>query len=158
MPLVKDNMADITTSDNYMAIGGGSLLLKMLDVVMLLLEGDKLGFDQLQFAYQAKSSKTMCSWTATAVIEHFNRCGSAVYGAAMDMSKAFDLVEWSELFQTLIKREVVTIFLRLMLYIYQHQRCDVKWADQHSSMFTVTNGWGEAGSCQLCNSVCCLYK
>ena len=98
MPLVKDNLADITTSDNYRAIAGGSLLLKLLDTVVLMLEGDKLGFDQMQFAYQAKSSTTMCSWTATAVIEHFNRNGSAVYGAAMDMSKAFDLVEWGDLF------------------------------------------------------------
>ena len=140
MPLVKDNFADITASENYRAIAGGSLLLKLLDVVILLLEGDKLGFDQLQFAYQARASTTMCSWTATAVIEHFNLHGSAVYGAAMDMSKAFDLVEWSSLFLTLVDREVEPIFLRLMLYIYQNQMCNVKWSDQYSEMFTVSNG------------------
>ena len=61
MPLVKDNLADITASENYRAISGGSLLLKLLDIVILLLEGDKLGFDQMQFAYQRKSSTTMCS-------------------------------------------------------------------------------------------------
>ena len=140
MPLVKDNLADITASENYRAIAGGSLLLKLLDIVILLLEGDKLGFDQMQFAYQAKASTTMCSWTATAVIEHFNRNGSAVYGAAMDMSKAFDLVEWSDLFQTLMSRNMEPIFLRLMLFIYKNQKCDVKWCEQHSARFSVTNG------------------
>ena len=39
----------------------------------------------------------------------------------MDMSKAFDMVEWSELFQTLLKRNVDPLFLRLILFIYQHQ-------------------------------------
>ena len=95
MPLVKNNLADKTSSENYRAIAGGSLLLKLLDIVILILEGDKLGFDPMQFAYQPKASTTMCSWTATAVIEHFTRNGTAVFGAAMDMSKAFDLVEWT---------------------------------------------------------------
>ena len=45
IPLVKDNLADITKYENYRAIAGGSLLLKLLDIVVLLLEGDKLSFD-----------------------------------------------------------------------------------------------------------------
>ena len=140
LPLVKDNLGDITASDNYRAIAGGSLLLKLLDIVVLLLEGDKLGFDQMQFAYQAKASTIMCSWIVTAVIDHFNRKGSPVYGAAMDMSKAFDLVEWKELFTTLMERKVEPIFLRVMLYIYMNQQCDVKWGDKNSRRFSVKNG------------------
>ena len=37
VPLVKDNMGDITLSDNYRAIAGGSLLLKLLDTIFLRL-------------------------------------------------------------------------------------------------------------------------
>ena len=58
----------------------------------MLLEGDKLGCDQLQFGFQAKSSTTMCTWAATAVIEHFNANGRTVSGCAMDLSEAYDLV------------------------------------------------------------------
>ena len=94
LPLVKDKFGDITSSDNYRAIAGGCLMLKLLDIVILLLEGDKLSFSELQFAYQANVSTTVCSWAVTSVIDHFNRKGAAVYGAAMDMSKAFDMVEW----------------------------------------------------------------
>ena len=35
----------------------------------------------------------MCTWTVTSVIEYFNRNSSTVFGAAMDMSKAFDMVK-----------------------------------------------------------------
>ena len=51
LPLVKDKLADITSSDNYRAIASGSLVLKLLDIVILILEGDKLQCDQLQFGF-----------------------------------------------------------------------------------------------------------
>ena len=58
----------------------------------------------------------------------------------MDMSKAFDMVEWGELFTTLLDRKVDCIYLRLMLFIYRNQSCDVKWCGEHSQRFTVSNG------------------
>ena len=140
LPLVKDKLGDITSSDNYRAIAGGCLMLKLLDIVILLLEGDKLTFSELQFAYQANVSTTVCSWAVTSVIDHFNKKGAAVYGAAMDMSKAFDMVEWGELFSTLLDRKVECLFLRLMLFIYRNQSCNVKWCGEYSHRFNVSNG------------------
>ena len=35
LPLVKDNLADITSSDNYRAIATGSLISKLLDILIL---------------------------------------------------------------------------------------------------------------------------
>ena len=132
LPLVKDNLGDITSSDNYRALAGGCLLLKLIDLVILMLEGDKLSFDAMQFAYQTKSSTSMCTWTVNAVVDHFNRGWVPVYGAAMDMSKAFNTVEWGELFRTLLDRGVDPILLRLILFIYSNQQCDVKWCGKYS--------------------------
>ena len=140
VPLVKDNVGDITSSDNYRAIAGGCLLLKLIDTIILLLEGEKFGCDVLQFGYQAKSSTTMCTWTVTTVIDYYNRNGKPVYGCAMDMSKAFDMVEWGELFISLKDRAVDAIFLRLLLHIYKNQQCDVKWGGKYSTRFPVSNG------------------
>ena len=92
LPLVKDNLGDITLSENYRAIASGSLLLKLLDIVLLLLEGDRLHCDDLQFGFQEKSSTTMCSWMVTAVVDHYTRKNQPVYGCDMDLSKAFDMV------------------------------------------------------------------
>ena len=140
LPIVKDDLGDITSSENYRAIASGSLLLKLLDIVILLLEGEKLGCDQMQFGFQAKSSTTMCTWAATSVIDHFLSNGRNVFGCAMDLSKAFNMVEWTELFNTMMKREVHPIFLRVLLYVYRSQQCDVKWAGKYSHRFSVRNG------------------
>ena len=140
LPLVKDNLGDITASDNYRAIASGSLVLKLLDLVILLLEGDKLGCDPMQFGFQSKSSTTMCTWAVNSVIDHFLSNGRAVYGCAMDLSKAFDLVEWTELFTTLKLRGVEPVFLRVLLHVYKAQECDVKWGGQLSHKFPVRNG------------------
>ena len=127
LPLVKDNLGDITMSDNYRAIASGSLLLKLLDIVILLLEGDKLHCDELQFGFQEKASTVMCSWMVTTVVDHFTRQNKPVYGCAMDLSKAFDMVECTELFGQLIIRKVNPIYLRLLISMYKNQFCDVKW-------------------------------
>ena len=140
LPLVKDNLGDITSSDNYRAIASGSLILKLLDIVILLLEGDKLGCDPMQFGFQAKSSTTMCTWAVNSVIDHFISNGRAVFGCAMDLSKAFDMVEWTELFTTLMKRGLELLFLQVLLYVYQNQQCDVKRGGKFSHRFSVNNG------------------
>ena len=115
-------------------------MLKLLDIAILLLECEKVSFSQLQFAYQENVSTTACTWAVTSVIDHFNTRGTAVYCAAMDMSKAFDMVEWSQLFQTLIDKGVHCVFLRLVLYIYRNQLCNVKWCGESSRSFSVSNG------------------
>ena len=140
IPLVKDNLADITSSENYRAIAIGSLLLKLLDTMILILEGDKLSCDQLQFGFQAGASTSMCTWTATTVIEHYNRQGRPVYACAMDLSKAFDLVEWASLFKLLWGKGVSPIFIRILMFIYSNQSCDVVWNSSYSERFSVSNG------------------
>ena len=132
---MKDNLGDLTSSDNYRAIAKSSLVLKLFDWVVLLSQGDKLSSDELQYGYQKLCSTVMCTWTAANVISHFNRAGNDVFGALLDCSKAFDMVEWVKLFEELIKREVSGVFLRVLLFIYEEQSCDVNWNGRLSFRF-----------------------
>ena len=56
VPLVKDTFGDIAASDNYRAIAIGSLIMKLFNWVILLLEADKMSTDKLQFGYQKLST------------------------------------------------------------------------------------------------------
>ena len=94
--------------------------MKIFDWVLLLVEGDKLTTDQLQYGFQKLSSTTMCTWTLTTITEYFNNRRRDVYGAACDMKKAFDMCDWGYLFNDLSEKGVSPIFLRLMIFMYQH--------------------------------------
>ena len=51
VPIIKDKLGSISSSKNYRSIAMSSLILKLLDWVILLLFGESLGVDQLQFAW-----------------------------------------------------------------------------------------------------------
>ena len=140
VPIIKDNLGDISSSDNYRAIAIGSLLLKWLEWLILVLEGDKLSSDELQFGFQAGSSTTMCSWAVNTVVDIYNRSGRPVYACTMDLSKAFDLVEWRPMFQQMLDRGVSPLYIRCLLNVYTSQTCNVRWGGSLSRSFAVMNG------------------
>ena len=140
VPIVKDNLGDITSSDNYRAIAIGSLLLKWFDWLVIILEGNKLTTDELQFGFQANSSTSMCTWAIHTVIDYYNRHGRPVYACSMDLSKAFDLVAWCKLFPELQARGISPLILRCLINIYSKQMCNVRWGNKVSQSFYVCNG------------------
>ena len=158
VPLVKDNLADLANSDNYRGIAIGSLVIKLFDWVVLLLEGPNLSVDQLQFSYQKAASTTMCTWAVSAVIEHYNNQGREVFGCAADISKAFDMCSWILLFKELKRKGVSPVILRVLLFIYVNQTCDVLWNAKHSERFGVTNGVSRVQYQAAFFSVCILIS
>ena len=140
VPLIKDKLGSISSSKNYRSIAMSSLILKLLDWVILLLFGESLGVDQLQFAYQPGASTTMCTWTAVETISYFLRNGSEVFTCLMDMTKAFDLVRHSTMFKKIISAGLSLIFVRLLIFIYLNQYANVRWAGTFSDIFSMRNG------------------
>ena len=140
VPLVKDKLGSLNSSKNYRTIAISSLVLKLLDWVILILFGAKLGIDDLQFAYQSGVSANMCTWTVIETASYFLRNGGNVFCCLMDMTKAFDLVKHSILFRKFLKAGLSTIFIRLLIYIYINQFANIRWNHDFSSMFRMTNG------------------
>ena len=140
LPIIKDKLASINVSKNYRSIAISSLVLKLLDWIILILYGDVLGLDQLQFAYQPGCSTTMCTWTVVETVDYFLRNGGEVFGCMMDMSKAFDMVKHSLLFKKLLDAGLPAIFIRLLIFIYVNQFANVCWDGSFSSIFSLTNG------------------
>ena len=52
VPIIKDKLGSLNSSKNYRTVAISSLILKLLDWILLILFGSKLGIDDLQFAYQ----------------------------------------------------------------------------------------------------------
>ena len=60
VPIVKDKLASVNISKNYRSVCITSLILKLVDLIMINLFGETLGFHKLQFAYQEGVSSTIC--------------------------------------------------------------------------------------------------
>ena len=140
VPIIKNKLSSTSTSKNYRSIAISSLILKILDWIILILFGQTLGLDDLQFAYQQASSTTMCTWAVIETIGYFLRNGSEVFSCQTDMTKAFDLVQHSLLFQKLLQAGLSKIFIRTLIVIYMFQYANVRWNGLFSDIFTLCNG------------------
>ncbi len=140
VPIIKDKMGNLCSSDNYRSIAISSLILKIFDWVLIILYGDKLNFDDLQFGYQEHCLTNMCTWMAIETIEHFMQNGSEVFVCVMDLKKAFDTVQHSVLFRKLLNRGIPAIYIRLLMIIYSKQSANVRWNNEVSENFSISNG------------------
>ena len=125
---------------NYRSIAISSLILKIIDWVVIILFGECLGLDDLQFSYQSCSSTVMCTWLAIETIDHFLRNGGEVFSCMMDMTKAFDMVQHSLLFRKILDVKLSVIFVRLIMVMYTLQYANVRWKQLVSGIFTMVNG------------------
>ena len=57
----------------------------------------------------------------------------------LDLTKAFDLVKLSKLFDKL-RGKVPPVHLRVLIYSYIEQQCNVKWGSSSSGSFSISNG------------------
>ena len=155
VPLVKDKLGDVNSSNNYRSIALSSLILKVFDWVVILAFEKNLTTDELQFGYKQNTSTSMCTWLAVETIDYFVRNGSEIFVGVMDMSKAFDNVKQSVLFWQLIERGLPTIYLRLILVMYTQQSANVIWNGETSEEFPIGNGVKQGGV--LSPRLFCIY-
>ena len=154
-PIVKDPNGDISSSKNYRGIAISSLILKVFDNCLLLLFGHLLSNDSLQFGFQRGCSTVQCTWAVQETISHYIRGGSDVFCCLLDFSKAFDKVNFNELFRKLRIRNFPPIVLRLLIFIYKNQFCYIRWNTRESDTFFVKNGVRQGAI--LSPSLFCVY-
>ena len=73
-------------------------------------------------------------------LSYHNRTKTNVYCCLLDLKKAFDKVKFSTLFGKLVDRGMPKVIVRLLIFMYVHQSCKVKWNKAHSLSFSIVNG------------------
>ena len=140
IPLLKGSK-DPSNTDSYRAIAGSSLILKLFERCVLLIWGDKLHSDSLQFGFKRKCSTGTATWLVQEVMQHYLRQGSKPVAVVLDCSKAFDLAKFDLLFSRLLKRGVPAIVVRVLAFSYQEQVAWVRWGRSCTSdRFNISNG------------------
>ena len=142
-------------SNNFRAITLGSIIGKVLELVIMNREQDHLITNDLQFGFKKDMSTTQCTAMVVETVSYFNHDGSNVYGLFLDASKAFDRVNYVKLFTLLCRRGVCPLICRLLLNIYKNQKLRLKWNGAYSDYFSVMNGVKQGGVISPC--LFCVY-
>lgn len=145
VPIPKCKRKLLCCSDNYRAITLSSIIGKILDLVILIKEEIALNSCDQQFGFKSNVSTTQCTFVLNETISYYNSKRSNVYVALLDATKAFDRVNYCKLFRKLVDRNMSPIVLRLLLYMYTHQKLQVRWGNHTGNIFSVKNGVKQGG-------------
>ncbi len=145
VPIHKGSNLKMSETKNYRAIALSSILSKVLDKCITIIQASCLRSDPLQFAYKAKSSTLMCTSTIIEIINHYICGGGSIYMCMLDASKAFDRVDHYTLFKKLRVRNMCPMILRFLMQSYVNQTLRVNWNGSHSAMFQPSNGVKQGG-------------
>ena len=114
VPIPKNKRGNKTDSNNYRAIAISSLLGKLFDLIVLSEQGSSLETYNLPFGFKKHSSTVTCTALLMETIEYYRENGSDCYLLLLDASKAFDRVEYVNLYNTLRDRNLCPIVLKLI--------------------------------------------
>ena len=101
-PIPKCNY--LNDSDKYRAIALCSCITKLFELIFIEKQRPLLMSDHLQFVFKPKRSTSLCTLLMTGIANKFTCEGSAVYTCPLDMSKAFDRVDYFNLFRIMLAR------------------------------------------------------
>ena len=73
LPLFKGGLKNPSVFYSYRAIAGASQLLKLFEYVILIVWGDGLVTDTMQFGFKKGVSTTQCTWLVNEVTTYFMR-------------------------------------------------------------------------------------
>ena len=145
IPIPKNKRKSLNESSNYRGITLSSIMGKILDNIILNTNTCILKSSDLQFGFKAKHSTTHCTFVAQEVINYYISRDSIVYCVLLDASQAFDRVHYVKLFKLLLKKGLCPITARLLAYMYTKQQLRVKYGNNVSNNFNVTNGVKQGG-------------
>ena len=83
----------------------------------------------MQFGFKRNVSTAHSVFVLSEVISYYNYNPTNVCVVFLDVTKAFDRVQYSKLIRILIDKKVTPIVLRLLLYMYTKQTLQVKWGE-----------------------------
>ena len=144
-PIPKNKRKSKNVSSNYRAISLNTIFSKILDHVLIGQLGESLLTSEMQFAYKAGQSITLCTFLVSESIQYYINNGSHVYTLLMDASKAFDRVRYSKLFSLLKSRNICPLIMRMFLVLYLANTAIVKWNGRLSNKFKISNGVKQGG-------------
>ena len=104
LPLVKDRLGSLEDLNNFRGIAISTNFAKMFEAIIIHFAGPSLYTNDCQFAYKPGGNTSSAAFVLSETVNRKVRSGTPVYGAFMDIKKAFDKVSHHKLLTKLVHR------------------------------------------------------
>jgi len=144
-PVVKDNKICKNLSNNYRPIMNSSMLLKTFEYALLPVLVKKLKICSLQFGFTPGSDCHSAILFAKETILSYTGSGSNVHCAAIDLSKAFDRVNFDVMLDKLCKTDLPDSVVRVIDYMMRNTYVNVCYGNYIGEKWKVLSGVRQGG-------------
>jgi hypothetical protein len=139
-PILKDRAGDVNSSDNYRLVAVASSISKLFESVLLNYLKQCIPVSETQFGFREGYSTDICTDVLKKTINDFCDKGSYVFALFVDLSKAFDTVNFWKLFAELESNGVAGNVVNVLAYAYSNEELRVSWQGNLSESFSRSSG------------------
>ncbi|CAG9131897.1 unnamed protein product [Plutella xylostella] len=145
VPVAKNKTGDLGSAGNYRPISLGTILGKVLERLLQPELVGKLDISDAQFGFRPGLSTDSAILSLKHTVKYYTDRSTSVYACFLDLSKAFDLVNYNILWNKLSSSDVPNDVISLLRYWYGNQTNCVRWGDATSNEYRLDCGVRQGG-------------
>lgn len=145
VPILKNKTGDTSSALNYRPISLGTIIGKVLERLLQPLLSRQIRVDDAQFGFRPGLSTDFAILSLKQTVGYYNRCNTTVYACFLDLSRAFDLVNYEILWGKLRDSGVSPKIVGLLRHWYGSQTNYVKWSNSTSNIYKLECGVRQGG-------------
>ncbi|KAJ2951199.1 hypothetical protein O0L34_g5592 [Tuta absoluta] len=145
VPIVKNKTGDISSLTNYRPISLATVLSKIMERIIYPELNANIKLSNAQFGFRANLSTDLAIFALKNTVKSYLKCKTSVYACFLDLSKAFDTLNYNTLWNKLRNTCVPGQITNLLEYWYNHQDNQVRWRSTLSSSYKLNNGVRQGG-------------
>ncbi|KAL0871067.1 hypothetical protein ABMA27_004872 [Loxostege sticticalis] len=146
VPIIKNKTGNSSEKSNYRPISLATILAKVLDRLLDQQLRKHIKLHDAQFGFRPGLSTETAILCLKQTVQYYTSRSTPVYALFLDLSKAFDSVQYDVLWEKLLKEtDVPNDYINILKYWYLNQRNYVKWAGEHSDMYGLQCGVRQGG-------------
>ena len=144
-PIIKDKLQDKCNSDNYRPIMNSSNFLKLFEYCILKKLENVFKIDPHQFGFRKNTGCIMAASVLKETVLTYNSAGSNVHCCFLDLTKAFDCVNFNILFTKLVDCDLSPFLVNILKTMFDSQYATVVFNNTKSNNWKINNGVRQGG-------------
>ena len=144
-PIFKNNCTSKTDSSNYRPVMNSSNILKVFENCILPYLSNHLRLSNLQFGYRNNTSCNLAVTVLNETVENYISANSNVHCCVIDVSKAFDKINYNILLHKLRNTNLPRSIVNILDYMFNNTFVNLRCNNLVTEHWKVSNGARQGG-------------